>query len=62
LTNNFLTAYHDVNSLPDPYADIQDEQNLSPSQHLAFRYDENSESGFSTPNTKNRRVIHEIVV
>lgn len=30
--------------------------------HLSLSYDESLESGYSTPNTRSRRVIREIIV
>lgn len=31
-------------------------------QHMSLGYDETLESGYSTPNSRNRRVIREIIV
>lgn len=40
-----------------------DHQKLpQPQQHMSLNYDENLESGYSTPNSRNRRVIREIIV
>lgn len=41
----------------------QDEsQKQLPTQHMSLNYDETLESGYSTPNSRNRRVIREIIV
>ena len=49
-------GYRDVSGLPDPYAD-QEADNKPP-----INFDESLESGYSTPNSRNRRVIREIIV
>ena len=59
-----------MSGLPDPYmeADQDDSKQHHPGahhqqlqqQHLSF--DESLESGYSTPNSRNRRVIREIIV
>lgn len=59
------SPYHDVSGLPDPYMDHQlmdSEENLKPQQHLSMSFDESLESGYSTPNSRNRRIIREIIV
>lgn len=65
------SPYHDVSGLPDPYMDHQmdvgshpdDAKSLAPAQqHMSLGYDETLESGYSTPNSRNRRVIREIIV
>ncbi|CAH1110783.1 unnamed protein product [Psylliodes chrysocephalus] len=54
------SPYHDVSGLPDPYLDqIEDEK---PPQHMSLNYEESLESGYSTPNSRTRRVIREIIV
>jgi echinoid len=66
------SPYHDVSGLPDPY---MEQMNMSedqldhpkhppqPQQHMSLGgYDETLESGYSTPNSRNRRVIREIIV
>ena len=41
----------------------QDDTKLPPPpQHMSLSYDESLESGYSTPNSRNRRVIREIIV
>lgn len=40
----------------------QDEQQKPQMQHMSLSYDESLESGYSTPNSRNRRVIREIIV
>ncbi|XP_077286250.1 hemicentin protein echinoid isoform X2 [Arctopsyche grandis] len=57
------SPYHDVSGLPDPYMDHQMEtEEQKPPQHLSLSYDESLESGYSTPNSRTRRVIREIIV
>lgn len=67
------SPYHDVSGLPDPY---MEQRNMSEDQldhpqhpqqpqqqHMSLGgYDETHESGYSTPNSRNRRVIREIIV
>ncbi|UYV71484.1 igcm-1 [Cordylochernes scorpioides] len=58
-SSDYLSApYYDVSGLPDPYAPDEDKQPHPP--HVSF--DESLESGYSTPNSRNRRVIREIIV
>nr|XP_029713722.1 hemicentin-2-like isoform X1 [Aedes albopictus] len=58
------SPYHDVSGLPDPYMEQDEVKSPGPNQHLSMSYDDALalESGYSTPNSRNRRVIHEIVV
>ncbi|XP_063240363.1 hemicentin-1 [Bacillus rossius redtenbacheri] len=55
------SPYHDVSGLPDPYMDQLDCDESKP-QHISLSFDESLESGYSTPNSRNRRVIREIIV
>lgn len=55
------SPYHDVSGLPDPYMDQMESDEKQPS-HMGMPYDESLESGYSTPNSRNRRVIREIIV
>ncbi|XP_012265796.1 hemicentin-1 isoform X3 [Athalia rosae] len=55
------SPYHDVSGLPDPYLEGLDED-TKPPQHVSLSYDESLESGYSTPNSRGRRVIREIIV
>ncbi|GLH07354.1 Down syndrome cell adhesion molecule-like protein Dscam2 [Gryllus bimaculatus] len=55
------STYHDVSGLPDPYMDPLDCDDNKP-QHISLSFDESLESGYSTPNSRNRRVIREIIV
>ncbi|XP_047120499.1 hemicentin-2 [Schistocerca piceifrons] len=55
------SPYHDVSGLPDPYMDQMDCDDSKP-QHISLSFDESLESGYSTPNSRNRRVIREIIV
>lgn len=55
------SPYHDVSGLPDPYMDQMESDDKQPS-HMGMAYDETLESGYSTPNSRNRRVIREIIV
>ncbi|CAH0692935.1 unnamed protein product, partial [Chilo suppressalis] len=57
------SPYHEVSGLPEAYdggpgGDVADEKPA----HLSLSYDESLESGYSTPNTRSRRVIREIIV
>lgn len=63
------SPYHDVSGLPDPYMeqmqmgeDQIDHPKPPQQQHMSLGYDETLESGYSTPNSRNRRVIREIIV
>lgn len=60
------SPYHDVSGLPDPYLEhqlmLEGEENLKPQQHLSLSFDESLESGYSTPNSRSRRIIREIIV
>lgn len=57
------SPYHDISGLPDPYMDqMEQEDSKPPNQHMSLSYDESLESGYSTPNSRNRRVIREIIV
>ncbi|XP_069704105.1 hemicentin-1 isoform X7 [Periplaneta americana] len=55
------SPYHDVSGLPDPYMDQLDCDDSKP-QHISLSFDESLESGYSTPNSRSRRVIREIIV
>jgi len=50
-----------VSGLPDPYMDQLDCDDSKP-QHISLSFDESLESGYSTPNSRSRRVIREIIV
>jgi echinoid len=58
------SPYHDVSGLPDPYGEqhhqVEGEENKT--QHMALSFDESLESGYSTPNSRSRRIIREIIV
>lgn len=59
------SPYGDVSGLPDPYLEqlIDNEEHMKPPQpHLSMSYDESLESGYSTPNSRTRRIIREIIV
>ncbi|XP_059352309.1 protein turtle homolog B-like [Daphnia carinata] len=67
------STYHNVSGLPDPYMEAepeemkqhqqqQQQQQMAPPQHISLSFDESLESGYSTPNSRNRRVIREIIV
>lgn len=59
------SPYHDVSGLPESYMEQVnvDDPNAAPQQHLSHSYDDGiQESGYSTPNSRNRRVIREIIV
>lgn len=59
------SPYGDVSGLPDPYLEqlIDNEEHMNkPQPHLSMSYDESLESGYSTPNSRTRRIIREIIV
>lgn len=59
------SPYHDVSGLPESYMEQVnvDDPNATQQQHLSHSYDDGlQESGYSTPNSRNRRVIREIIV
>lgn len=58
------SPYGDVSGLPDPYLEqlIDNEEHMKPQPHLSMSYDESLESGYSTPNSRTRRIIREIIV
>ena len=65
----FFTDYGDVSGLPDPFShEVVDNggqngsgQKQHPMQHMTFE-ESLGESGYSTPNSRNRRIIREIIV
>ncbi|KAJ8941497.1 hypothetical protein NQ318_005220 [Aromia moschata] len=57
---NADSPYHDVSGLPDPYLEQMEDE--KPPQHMSLSYEESLESGYSTPNSRTRRVIREIIV
>lgn len=61
LTPNLESPYRDVSGLPDPYMENMDMEEPKP-QHMSLSFDESLESGYSTPNSRNRRIIREIIV
>lgn len=58
------SPYHDVTGLPDPYMEQMQmgEDQIDHPKPPQLGYDETLESGYSTPNSRNRRVIREIIV
>lgn len=59
------SPYHEVSGLPEAYSaggpggvPVPDDK----PPHLSLSYDESLESGYSTPNSRARRVIREIIV
>uniref|UniRef100_A0A1B6H4Y3 Uncharacterized protein n=3 Tax=Proconiini TaxID=565685 RepID=A0A1B6H4Y3_9HEMI len=59
------SPYHDVSGLPDPYhLMLENEENhpKKPHQEVSLSLDESLESGYSTPNSRSRRIIREIIV
>uniref|UniRef100_T1JE94 Uncharacterized protein n=1 Tax=Strigamia maritima TaxID=126957 RepID=T1JE94_STRMM len=54
-SNEQMDPYHDISNIPDPYLEGDEKP-----PHLSF--DESLESGYSTPNSRSRRVIREIIV
>ena len=64
------SQYGDVSGLPDPFhgdgvdgGQVKTQQNSQhhPMQHMTFE-ESLGESGYSTPNSRNRRIIREIIV
>ena len=67
------SQYGDVSGLPDPFhqdgvdssgvvkTNTQQSQSQHPMQHMTFE-ESLGESGYSTPNSRNRRIIREIIV
>ena len=56
--------YGDVSGLPDPFSgEVVDSSGgqKHPMQHMTFE-ESLGESGYSTPNSRNRRIIREIIV
>jgi len=56
-----MAAHMDMSGLPDPYMgamELEEPKN----QHVSLSFDESLESGYSTPNSRNRRIIREIIV
>ncbi|KAJ2949823.1 hypothetical protein O0L34_g11139 [Tuta absoluta] len=56
------SPYHEVSGLPEAYGGEQDVGAEEKPPHLSLSYDESLESGYSTPNSRARRVIREIIV
>lgn len=50
---------YDVSGLPYPE---NYEEDTKPPQQVSLSYDESLESGYSTPNSRGRRIIREIIV
>ncbi|KAA0198428.1 hypothetical protein HAZT_HAZT007763 [Hyalella azteca] len=61
---------YDVSGMPDPYMDHQMDPNMAMHDNMQpqqdnkpqISFDESLESGYSTPNSRNRRIIREIIV
>ena len=58
---------YDVSGMPDPYIDHHDPNmqgvpDMNPDNKPQISFDESLESGYSTPNSRNRRIIREIIV
>ncbi|XP_050321107.1 muscle M-line assembly protein unc-89 isoform X1 [Bactrocera neohumeralis] len=59
------SPYHDVSGLPNPYnmEHMEQDEVIPPQQHMSLSYDDSFEGEYSsTPNSRNRRVIREIIV
>lgn len=54
----------DVSGMPDPYMEHYEQggQEMNPENKPQISFDESLESGYSTPNSRNRRIIREIIV
>lgn len=59
-----LDGSYDVSGMPDPYMDHYDQgaPEMHPDNKPQISFDESLESGYSTPNSRNRRIIREIIV
>ncbi|CAL4088052.1 unnamed protein product [Meganyctiphanes norvegica] len=57
-----MDGSYDVSGHPDPYMDHHHQQQLQQEYKPQLNFDESLESGYSTPNSRNRRVIREIIV
>lgn len=56
-------VYREAPGLPDPFMEqLDDDKPPPPPQHMSLAYEESLESGYSTPNSRTRRVIREIIV
>lgn len=61
------SPYHEVSGLPEGYGPggsdgVGGVPGDDKPNHLSLSYDESLESGYSTPNSRARRVIREIIV
>ncbi|CAH2076216.1 unnamed protein product, partial [Iphiclides podalirius] len=56
------SPYHEVSGLPEAYAAAEEGGAEDKPPPLSLSYDESLESGYSTPNSRARRVIREIIV
>ncbi|XP_013183075.2 hemicentin-2 [Amyelois transitella] len=54
------SPYHEVSGLPEAFGEEAGPDDKPP--HLCINYDDSLESGYSTPNSRARRVIREIIV
>ena len=63
----FVTDYGDISERPDPFHEVVDgghggQKSQHPMQHMTFDEATLGESGYSTPSSRNRRIIREIIV
>lgn len=60
----FTDGSYDVSGMPDPYMEQHDQMGaeMNPDNKPQISFDESLESGYSTPNSRNRRIIREIIV
>ncbi|XP_068632298.1 B-cell receptor CD22-like [Battus philenor] len=56
------SPYHEVSGLPEAYPGAEEGGAEEKPAPLSLSYDESLESGYSTPNSRARRVIREIIV
>jgi echinoid protein len=66
------SPYNELSGLPDPYSENtghltnpgghEEPAVGNRTQQLQMSFEESLESGYSTPNSRNRRVIREIIV
>ncbi|XP_063585108.1 hemicentin-2-like [Penaeus indicus] len=59
-----MDGSYDVSGMPDPYMEQHDQMGaeMNPDNKPQISFDESLESGYSTPNSRNRRIIREIIV
>lgn len=62
LDQHIESPYHEVSGLPEYGLRAEEGGGEDKPLHMSLGYDESLESGYSTPNSRSRRVIREIIV